>query len=73
MGMASVKASRQSQYRRRMRRGIVMVQVEIDAVVLNFLVETRWLSAADADDVKRCRKAAGNAISAMLKVSAKGR
>ena len=55
-------------YRARVKACKLVVNVEVDAGVIDWLINvTRWLDASAADD----RKAIGNAISAGLAVSAR--
>jgi len=47
------------------------VTVEIDADILNLLVELRWMTSVSADDPRLARKAAAKAIAALLRRAAK--
>lgn len=58
---------RDRRYRKRLAAGVVTVAVEVDAVVLNFLIATRWLDESEAGDKARIAEA----IAAMLKGAAR--
>jgi hypothetical protein len=49
---------------------VLLARVEVDASILDFLVLTRWLTPAEADDPTRCKEAIGEAISRLLRASA---
>jgi hypothetical protein len=58
--------SRQKRYRERARRGVGCCICEYDLHVVEFLIATHWLDAADAGDAK----AIGRAISASMQDAA---
>jgi hypothetical protein len=41
---------RQQRYRRRLRDGVMPITVEVDAAIVDLLVETRWLGERDCGD-----------------------
>ena len=57
-----VRARNQRQWRARQRDGIAIAFVPYDSNVINFLIATRWLDPARADD----RTEIGKAIAALI-------
>jgi len=53
---------RHARFRRRVKIGVAVAQVEFDASVVDFLVRNLWLEATECVD----RAAVGKAIGAML-------
>jgi hypothetical protein len=62
---AILATARKARWRDRQRRGVVVAQVEVSAVGLDFLIATHWLAESDATDPV----AIGRAISALIEAS----
>ena len=56
------RAARDKRYRARSGRGLMVVPVEIDGAMLDFLIATHWLAESEAAD----RAAIGAAIGDLL-------
>jgi hypothetical protein len=61
--MPSARSARQVRWRQRVRDGVAVYAVEIDARVLDMLVRSNWLSDGDSSD----REAVGRALTAFLR------
>jgi hypothetical protein len=59
---------RQRRYRQRVRAGTIIVGVELDLTVIEFLLASGWLTEVELDD----RGAIGAALSRMLADTARG-
>jgi hypothetical protein len=55
-------SARQARYRRRQREGTMPVTIEVNAAILDLLIETEWLAEPDVAD----RRKIANAIERML-------
>jgi hypothetical protein len=61
------RAERNARYRARLRAGEVCALVPVNASIVDFLVQTRWLADRDALDAAKI----GDAIKLCLQVAAK--
>jgi hypothetical protein len=64
----SPASARKAGYRRRLRDGCMVVPIEIDGELIDWLIAVRWLEPAKADD----RREIGAAIRRMLADAARG-
>jgi hypothetical protein len=66
-------ARRQRAYRQRVRAGIMKVDFEIDSAGLDWLVRVHALDtrALELVDMRALRRAVGEAVTAMIKVSSR--
>jgi hypothetical protein len=59
---AARRLERQRAWRARVRAGVVLVPVAVDAAILEFLIQLHWLEEQDAGD----KRAVGAAIARLL-------